>query len=423
MNRFNLWKSFLPTSTLIPWTKQANLVQSKIVKANGPYIYTSTQKIVDFTSGAMVVNLGHNNKYILDSIKEHTKSGISYIPSNMATYQRDKLSDRLLSISKMNVGKVLYGNAGADVNEMACFLSKEYYSYQDKPKNKILTFSHSFHGGSTVGASLLSGDARRVEKEKYYSLPMEPIMENPLMSDSGESSLQQISDLLTEDVSAVLIEGSSGSAGCILYPDGYLKKLETMCREKDILVICDEVMSGFGRTGEFFAHFKQDIQPDIITCAKGITSGYSQLGAVIINKKVSDVFEYNPVMCGLTYSGHILGSTIANSCLDLYLKNDMAIIKNHKGNVLSLEGERIKNKYDWIKDYRNNGMLGCFEFSLNEDKLGELSENLMLEGIYCMRIRQNIFTAPPLITDDSIIVDTMQRMDRVFEKMDLNFIF
>ena len=102
-----------------------------------------------------------------------------------------------------------------------------------------------------------------------------------------------------------------------------------MCRDRNIIFICDEVMSGFGRTGSFWGHQKQDVKPDIITCAKALTSGYSQLSGVIFNQKDGDIFKENPVMCGLTYSGHPLPCTVANKCLDLYLANNLKMLRDN----------------------------------------------------------------------------------------------
>lgn len=413
-------------NTLIPWQKQTNIYQKQIIGANGCYIYDRNNKIVDFTSGAMVVNLGHNNKYIQTAFNDHIGNGIAYVPSNFSTKEREKLSERLLEESNMIDGKVLYCNAGADANEMAAFIANEYqyYTNQNNNKNRVLSFKNSFHGGSTIGASLLSGDERRTEKQKYYKLALEPLLENPSLKDNGSKSLSNISKHLESNVSAILVEGSSGSAGCILYPDNYLKILKELCDKKDVLMICDEVMSGFGRTGSFFAHFKQNVKPDIITCAKAITCGYIPLGAVIINHKVSKIFDDTPLMCGLTYSGHPLSCTVANKCMDIYLENDKKIIKNvdYKSEILKEKCIEIASKYSFIKEYRNNGLLGCFEMNLDNNQLLFLSDILLNNGVYCMRIRHNIFTAPPLIINENELYNTLLKIDNIFNRFEKKYI-
>ena len=420
MNRFIRNFQFRGLNTMIPWSKQSNIIQKQIIQAKGPFLYTKKERILDFTSGAMVVNLGHNNKYIQKAFEDHSNSGIAYTPSNFSTEQREKLSSRLLNEANMEKGKVLFCNAGADANEMAAFITKEYHFYNslNTDKHRIVSFIKSFHGGSTIGASILSGDPRRTQKDKYYTLPLEPILPNPSMEDNGLESLNTIDKILDkESISSVLLEGSSGSAGCILYPHKYLEKLKIKCDKNNILIICDEVMSGFGRTGEFFAHSIHNIKPDIITCAKAITCGYIPLGAVIINEKVSSVFDENPVMCGLTYSGHPLSCLVANHCMDLYLENDKEVIKNvnKKTYIMEEKCKQITSKYSFINSYRNNGLLGCFDMSLEEDNLLLLSKLLLDNGIYCMRIRNNIFTAPPLTIRNSQLNDGLKQIDTIFK--------
>ena len=431
-------KNIRHNSTIIPWKKQLNITAYNIIGANGPYIYTNNGnsnsnsnsndngKIIDFTSGAMVVNLGHNNKYIQDGFNNHIKDGIAYVPSNFNNNEKTLLSDRLLNIANFDNGKVFYSNAGGDANEIACFLTQEYHSFnnptKDTKKIRILSFENSFHGGSTIGSSLLSGDKRCLNKGKYYNMPLESIMKNPSLNDNGDESLEHIKQLfLKDDISAIIVEGSSGSAGCILYPDNYLKKLEKMCKDNDILLICDEVMSGFGRTGTFFAHTKHNITPDIITCAKGITSGYIQLGAVLLNNNISRVFDNNSIMCGLTYSGHPLACNIANRCLDLYLENDMEIIKNVnvKSDIMRNYCLSLVEKHKCIKEYRNNGLLGCFDLNITDEITLNIIDNMLLEnGIYCMRIRNNLFTAPPLNIDNNIVKDGIDKIDNIMRLTD-----
>ena len=420
MSRPTIARNLYRSSTLIPWKTQKPFHNYEIIRAQGPYIYTKNQRITDFTCGAMVVSLGHQNQYVQQGILNHLHNGISYVPSNFATKSREYLSERLLDISQFPDGKVLYGNGGADSNEMACFLAQEYQNLTNHKGNRILSFQKSFHGGSTIGASLISGDQRRKSKAEKYKLPWEPLMSNPDWSDQGKSSLEQIDTLLDKSISSILIEGSSGSAGCILYPEGYIQKLVDMCHRKNIIVICDEVMSGCGRTGEFWAHQKHNIKPDIITCAKGITSGYTQLGAVIINSKISDIFIDNPVMCGLTYSGHPLACEVANKCLDLYLEDNMSLLDNvnYLSPKLSTLGNEIATKFEFIKEYRNNGFLGCWEFELEENKLEELSQLLLCHNVYCMRIRNNIFTSPMLGVEEELLNDTMRDIETAFSKLE-----
>lgn len=404
--------------TLNPWTVQSTYNSYDVTHADGCYLYKNNSRVMDFTSGLMVVNLGHNNQYIKEGFKQYLDTGIAYINSLFVTDQREKLSERLINITDNSGGKVFYANGGADSNETAVFLMHEYHKeFNNYHLKKILTFSKSFHGGSTIGATLLSGDPRRVAKESYYSLPFESLMQNPSMEDNGEASLAQIKELFSENnVGGIIIEGSSGSAGCIPYPPGYLQKLEKMCRERGILITCDEVMSGWGRTGSLFAYEKHGIQPDIITTAKGLTSGYIPFGAVILSKKIADIYHNKPLVHGLTYFAHPLSCTITNRCIDLYTEDNNSIVTMaiKKGNIMYDCGQSIAKDLKIVKEYRNNGLLGCFELDTVDEKiLGAVSTELMLNGVYCFRRTNMLFTAPPLIITREEIETSMEIIRKV----------
>jgi len=406
-------------STLLPWVVSGTVKSRKIVKANDCFIYTKDKRFIDFTSGLMVVNLGHNNKYILEGFKEHAATGISYINSLFETDQREKLSESLVEVSGLENGKVFYTNGGGDANETAVFLAHEYQNtvnFNNK-KQRILTFEKSFHGGSTIGATLLSGDERKKPKTNHYSLPFESIIPNPLQFDGGLESLKQLAILFqNNDVAAIIVEGSSGSAGCINYPVGYLKQVENICKHNKVLLICDEVMSGFGRTGSMFAYQQHQITPDIVTIAKGFTSGYVPLGGVIISKKIASIYDEKPFVHGLTYFAHPLACFIANKCMDLYLEDDQCIIGKvkQKGHLLGTLGRKMKDEIDIVKDYRNNGLLGCIELNITDtDKLAQISNNLMDRGVYCFRRNNLIFTAPPITVHNTHITETMETIARI----------
>lgn len=412
--------------TLVPWMKQKNLIQPIIRAGNNSHFFDyNNRKIVDFTSGLMVVNLGHNNKYIYKGFDEHIKTGLAYVPSTFGTYHRDKLSERLIDVSSFKDGKVFYSNGGADANETAMFISLEVNSYLNRyNKKRILSFEKSYHGGSSIITSLISGDDRSKQKGLYYnsnSLGLEPIIPNPTLKDNGTYSLRQIeNEFKRGKVCAILLEGSSGSAGIYLYPENYLKKVRKLCDDYNVVLICDEVMSGFGRTGSFFAHQKsgQDILPDMITCAKGLTSGYAQLGAVIISDNISRHFDNSPVYQGLTYSGHPMACSVANRCMDLYLKNKMEIINKaeYKGKIMFNLGDSFKNNNPLIKDYRNNGLLGGFELDTNLETMDKIKNDIYNEGIYCYSRNQFIFTAPPLVIEQELLIETMHKINNIIKK-------
>ena len=413
-------------NTLIPWAIQNEFKSFDVVKANKCDLYikdnNKVREVKDYTSGLMVTNLGHNNKYIMNGFMEYYRTGIAYINSQFKTDQRELLSDRLINITNNHGGKVFYTNGGADANETAVFIANEYQQLMNNKKKKILSFNTCFHGGSTIGATLLTSDGREGAKKSHYSLNFESTMENPSLEDDGKSSLEQINNLFEGgDTAAIIIEGSSGSARCIPYPDGYLDKLEKICRKHDVLIICDEVMSGWGRTGNLFGYNNSNIKPDIITTSKALTSGYIPLGAVIISEKVASIYNNKMFVHGLTYFAHPLSCTIANKCIDQYLENDQQIVKQakEKGKLLNKLGKNVEKRLDIVKEYRNNGLLGCFELNTNNEKLlKNVSTNLFNANVFCFRRENRIFTAPPLIITAKEITDTTDIIEDVFQKIE-----
>lgn len=387
-------------STLIPeMMEQYSYTPHKICKADGCYLYKETQPIMDFTSGLMVVNLGHNNEYIMEGFKEHMKTGISYVNSQFETYQRDYLSCRLLNHANMT-GKVFYTTSGTDANKIAVSIVNDYHkkmSYNlTKKKKKILTFEKLFHSESIIEKTNDKTNEKTTLSGNDFHL-----IQNPIMRDAGESSLCQIETLCKhEDIAAIIVEGASGLTGCMPYPENYLKALNNLCKKYNVLIICDEIMSSWGRTGSIFAYTKHGIKPDIITTSHGLTSGYVPLGATIISADIANIYKFSTFSHGSTYFAHPLSCTIANKCIDLYTKNNFHIINkiNRKGQLLNKLGTDMCIELDIIKNYHNYGLLGCFELNNHNDvTLKQISDKLLNNGIFCYRRKNLIFTAPPLI--------------------------
>ncbi len=410
-------------STLVPWSKQKDLNPIKITGGNDSYLFSDKRKIVDFTSGLMVVNLGHNNKYIQEGFHKHIKTGIGYTSPFFGLEEREKLSDRLINITGLNDGKVFYTNGGADANEVAIFLALEYHKGIGRTEQyRTLSFNKSFHGGSSIVSSLISGDERKNGKLNHFnefSNKLESIIPNPYLSDDGKITLNFIENEFKKgNVASVLFEGSSGTAGIVIYPKYFLQKVKNLCERYGVLFICDEVMSGWGRTGKLFGYQHHNIIPDIITTAKAITNGYVQLGSVMISNKISSYFDENLVLTGLTYFGHPLACTIANKCLDLYLENDMEIMNSslEKGKNLTLLGKDIENNVSIVQDYRNNGLLGCFELNIkDEGKLLKIYKKILENNIFVFRRNNLFFTAPPLIIDNDLLSSSMNKLGDIFK--------
>ena len=408
--------------TLKPWmtTQTKNAFDLSITGAYGSYyILKNNQKVVDFTSGLMVTNLGHNHIYLNNRMKNFMDKGLLFAPPSILIDEREKLSERLINISGFDGGKVFYTNAGADANEAALYFANSY----NQEKKRILRFEKSFHGGSSYISSYLGGDKRRNQKLGHFDLDFyqDNILPNPKMSDGGVESLNKIEQIFQKEhknISGILIEGSSGTGGIYTYPENYLDSLGKLVKKYDILLIIDEVMSGFGRTGKFFGFQHSNVKPDMITMAKAITNGNIPMGGVILSPKMVKQFEDNIVWNGLTYSGHPLSCAVANACLDLYTDKEMDIIgrSDYLGKILNTQLKILKEKYpDKILDVRGLGLLTCIEF--REYYLGKVVSELPKNKIFAFSNENNLFISPPLVIKEELMIETLNKIEDIIYRV------
>jgi taurine--2-oxoglutarate transaminase len=215
-----------------------------------------------------------------------------------------------------------------------------------------------------------------------------------------------------ENVAAILMEGESGSSGCIKYPPDYLTKIRAICDKHGILLIADEVMSGFGRTGKWFGMDNQEVIPDMIATAKGITSGYLPFGALIVSDKIAAYYDDKPLMLGLTYSAHPVGCAAALEVLKIYEDENMIVNAEAMGKYIDQQMEGLKKKHLSIGDFRNTGLLGCIELVKNRKTkepmapfnakpsemaiMNQVAAKIKELGMYTFVRWNYIFIAPPL---------------------------
>ena len=281
--------------TLFSWTKQAGLNPIHADRAEGVYVYDiDGNKIIDFSSQLMNVNIGHGNQRITKAVEEQMKR-LSFVYGGMATDVRGELGKKLVEITPLGLSKAFFTLSGAEAIENSIKLARMYTG-----RHKIITHYRSYHGAS-YGAISASGDPRKFPVDTQ-GMPNVVHVENPYayrcpwgsksIEECGEMALAHLERVVKfenpDNVAAILFEGESGSSGCIKYPPFYWKKLRAMADKYGILLIDDEVMSGFGRTGKMFAIDHHGVSPDIMALAKGLTSGYLPLGAVMVGSKYMD---------------------------------------------------------------------------------------------------------------------------------------
>jgi len=298
-------------------------------------------------------------------------------------------------------------------------------------KHKIITHYRSYHG-ATYGAISAGGDPRKfpvdsqgnpnmihVENPYFYRCPWH----SSTIEECGERAIAHLERVIKfenpANIAAILFEGESGSSGCIKYPPFYLKKVRVLCDKYDILLIDDEVMSGFGRTGKMFAINHHEVTPDIMCLAKGLTSGYLPLGGTVVTDKIANYFNDIPLAIGLTYSAHATACAAAIENLKILEEENMVEQAATTGIYLEQQIEKLKEKHPSIGDFRNTGLLGCIELVKNRETKEPITpwnakqEEMEVTNKMAAKIRELgmftfvrwnwIFIAPPLnITKDEV---------------------
>src|SRR6187455_798708 len=305
--------------TLFEWSAQAAVDPIPVARAKGIYFWTPEGKrYIDFNSQLMCVNIGHGDERVVRAIQEQAVV-LPYANPFMATEPRARLGAKLATITPGDIDSFFFTNGGAEANENAIKVARWVTGRQ-----KILARYRSYHGG-TGGAITLTGDPRRwaaepgipgvVHVPDFYHGVNRPV-------DTAAEALARLEEVIewegAKTIAAFIIEPVTGTNGILVPPDGYLEGIRALCDKHGIMLIADEVMSGFGRTGAWFAVDHWKIVPDIITMAKGLTSAYVPLGAVGVRQGIADHFQDKVFYGGLTYNSHPLGCATALATLQVY---------------------------------------------------------------------------------------------------------
>ena len=349
------------------WSKQKNINPIPVEKAEGIYFWDyDGNRYTDMSSQLVNMNLGFGNKAIADAIKKQVDQYCFVGPSYGAP-SRAKLAKKIVDLMPDNMGKVFFTNAGADANENAVKMARMFTG-----RNKVFSRYRSYHG-SSFGAGNLTGEPRRFALEpgipgfvKFF----DPYVYREAIEFGSEEEAtafyitkleEQIQYEGPDSVAAIVLETITGSNGVLIPPKGYLPGVRALCDRYGILLICDEVMTGWCRTGKMFGFMNFDIKPDIVTFAKGVTCGYVPLGGVAVSKAIAEYFDDNVLSCGLTYSGHPLGCAAGVATIDYY--ETAGILENVQkvGKVLGENLEAMKAKHPCVGDVRYIGLFSAIE--------------------------------------------------------------
>ena len=411
--------------TLFSWSKQKGISPLAIKRAEGVYLYDyDDKKYIDFSSGLMNVNIGHGNQRVTKAVTDQMQQ-VSYVTPSCVTEVRGELGKKLAEIAPGNLTKSLFTVCGATAIENAIKLARLYTG-----KHKIIARYRAFHGAS-YGAMTAGGDPRKLASDSQQ-IPNIVHVEDPYcyrcpwgkeITSCERECVSHIERVIQfegpDNVAAILMEGESGSSGCIKYPPDYLQKVRALCDKYNILLIADEVMSGFGRTGKWFGVDVHGVVPDMIATAKGITAGYLPLGALIVSDKIADHFNDRPLMLGLTYSAHAVCCAAGLEVLKIYEDENMIENAATMGKYVESRVEAMKQKHPSIGDFRTTGLLGCIElvknrktkepmapFNAKPDEMvvmNKVAAKIKELGMYTFVRWNYIFIAPPLcITKEQI---------------------
>jgi taurine--2-oxoglutarate transaminase len=360
--------------TLFSWSKQSGLNPLNIKTAKGVYLYEqSGRKIIDFSSQLMNANVGHGHPKVIEAIKKQVEE-VCFVTCSSVTGIRGELGKKIADITPGSLKKTLFTLGGSEAIENAIKLARLYTG-----RHKIIAHYRSYHG-ATYGALSVGGDPRKyefdglglnniihVENPYFYRCPWS----SKTLEECGERAAANLERVIQFEnpgsVAAILFEGESGTSGCIKYPPFYWKRVKEIADRYGILLIDDEVMSGFGRTGKWFGIDHHDVTPDIMCIAKGLTSGYIPLGGIVVKEEIAKKYDDRPLPLGLTYSAHAVGCAAALACIQVYEEEKMIENAANMGKYIEKQVEILAQKHPSIGDFRNTGLLGAIELVKNRE--------------------------------------------------------
>jgi taurine--2-oxoglutarate transaminase len=427
-------------TTLYEWTAQKAMKPLVIERAAGIYMWDADGKrYMDFNSQLMCTNLGHGDRRVIEAVRAQMEQVCYVAPTAATTAVRAELGRLLREITPGNLTKAFFTNGGAEANENAIKIARMVTG-----RHKILARYRSYHG-ATAGAITLTGDPRRWAAEPGipgvvripdfypYRAGREP--DDPVYAAAVLDATEEIIQFEgPQTIAAMLIETVVGTNGILIPSADYIRGLRALCNRYGILLICDEVMSGFGRTGKWFAVDHWSVVPDIMTMAKGLTSAYVPLGATMVSDEIAAYFEDHTLYAGLTYNAHAVGCAAAVACINAYREDGLIERAAALGAVLREEHLRLKERHPSVGDVRNIGLFGIIElvkdratreplvpYNPRPDQLGPMpavNAALREQGLFTFVRWNTIFTNPPLIISEAELREGMAIIDRALEVAD-----
>jgi taurine--2-oxoglutarate transaminase len=414
--------------TLFSWSVQAAVDPIALAGGQGAHFWDADGKdYLDFSSQLINLNTGHQHPKVVQAIQEQA-ARFCFAQPGYATEPRGRLGEMLAQVTPGNRSKSFFCLGGAEANENAIKLARMVTG-----RWKVLARYRSYHG-ATHGAIALTGDSRRWAAEP--TMPgvthvFDPYCYRCTFGWTPErchrECISHIEEVIRfegpDKIAALFMEGVTGTNGLIVPPDDYWPRVRALCDKYGILLVDDEVMSGFGRTGKWFAVDHWGVVPDIMTVAKGLTSGYVPLAAVIVSAPIAEHIEDKMLYCGLTYSGHPLACAAGVATLEVYQQDGLIENAARLGQVLGQALAEIKARHPSVGDVRHIGLFSAIELvkdRASKEPLasGILAKPLRERGLATLCLVNLVSISPPLCISEGELRQGLQIIDETLEIAD-----
>ena len=419
--------------TLYDWQAQSKAAPMAVASAEGVHFTTvDGRRFLDFNSQLMGVNIGHGDKRVLDAIARQAET-LPYISPFMAYETRALLGEKLATLWPGDLEKTFFTLGGAECNENAIRIAKAYTGRQ-----KVLARYRSYHG-ATYATINLTGDPRRWANENP-PMPgvvhvLDPYHGTQRGLDDAETSIALLRETIElegpETIAAFILEPVTGTNGILIPPDGYIRGVRELCTEFGIVMIADEVMAGFGRTGEWFSVNHWNVVPDLMSTAKGLTSSYLPLGALAISPDIAAHFDEHVFWGGLTYNSHPLSCAAALAAIEVLEEDDLVGNARRMGEVMARHHEELTEKHPSVGRVRNLGLFGIVElvksretmeplspFNVLNETMASVNRALLDRGLFTMVRFNGIMTNPPLCITEEQLAEGFEIIDDVLSIAD-----
>jgi taurine---2-oxoglutarate transaminase len=417
--------------TIFEWSAQDAVDPIPVARAQGVYFWTPEGKrYIDFNSQLMCVNIGHGDPRVVKAIQDQAAT-LAYANPFMATEPRARLGAKLATLTPGDIEVFFFTNGGAEANENAIKIARAVTGRQ-----KILARYRSYHGG-TAAAIAATGDPRRWSQPPMPGVihVLDPYHGIERGWDEAAAALAYLEEVIVLEgahtIAGFILESVTGTNGILVPPDGYMQGVRALCDKYGILMIVDEVMAGFGRTGKWFAIEHWNVVPDLITMAKGLTSAYVQLGAVGVRRPIANHFAKNPFPGGLTYNSHPLACAAALAAIDVMEQDGLVEQAGSRGALMAGMLAELADRHPSVGSVRSLGLFGVVELVRNRQKrtpmapfngtspeMIELGKFFRQEGLYTFVRWNYFFTNPPLSITEPELRDGFAIIDRGLVSID-----